>query len=68
MRPGSEAKPSIVAGLPKPARVALTGFASDSRDASPWAALRSEQVRDREARHPHAVRIVARTWLRVTWV
>lgn len=52
----------------KPARVALTGFADNSRHASPWAAQRYQQARDRGARHPHAVRIVARTWLRVLWV
>ena len=51
----------------KPARVAITGFADNSRHSSPWAAQRYSQARARGARHPHAVRIVARGWLRVIW-
>lgn len=52
----------------KPARVALTGFADNSRHSSAWAAHRYQQARARGARHPHAVRVVARSWLRVLWV
>jgi transposase len=51
----------------KPARVAITGFADNSRHSSVWAARRYNQARARGARHPHAVRIVARGWLRVIW-
>jgi transposase len=51
----------------KPARVAITGFADNSRHSSAWAADRYRQARDRGARHPHAVRILARGWLRVIW-
>jgi transposase len=51
----------------KPARVAITGFADNSRHASGWAAQRYNQARARGARHPHAVRILARGWLRVIW-
>jgi hypothetical protein len=51
----------------KPARAALTGFADNSRHASAWAAHRYNQARSRGARHPHAVRILARGWLRVIW-
>lgn len=51
----------------KPARVAITGFADNSRHSSAWAAARYRQARDRGARHPHAVRILARGWLRVIW-
>ncbi len=51
----------------KPARVAITGFADNSRHSSAWAAHRYKQARDRGARHPHAVRIIARGWLRVIW-
>jgi len=52
----------------KPARVAITGFADNSRHSSVWAAQRYSQARARGARHPHAVRILARAWLRVIWV
>jgi transposase len=52
----------------KPARVAITGFADNSRHSSAWAANLYEQARARGARHPHAVRILARGWLRVIWV
>jgi len=51
----------------KPARVAITGFADNSRHSSAWAADRYHQARNRGARHPHAVRILARGWLRVIW-
>jgi transposase len=51
----------------KPARVAITGFADNSRHSSAWAADRYRQARARGARHPHAVRILARGWLRVIW-
>jgi transposase len=51
----------------KPARAAITGFADNSRHSSAWAASRYQQARARGARHPHAVRILARGWLRVIW-
>jgi transposase len=51
----------------KPARVAITGFADNSRHSSAWAAERYRQARTRGARHPHAVRVVARGWIRVIW-
>jgi len=51
----------------KPARVAITGFADNSRHSSAWAAQRYTEARARGARHPHAVRIIARGWLRVIW-
>ncbi len=51
----------------KPARVAITGFADNSRHCSAWAADRYNQARARGARHPRAVRILARGWLRVIW-
>jgi transposase len=52
----------------KPARVAITGFADNSRHASTWASTRYRQARGRGARHPHAVRILARGWIRVLWI
>ena len=51
----------------KPARVAITGFADNSRHSSVWAADAHRKARARGARHPHAVRIVARGWIRVIW-
>jgi len=49
------------------ARVALTCFADNSRHSSAWAQQRYTSARRRGIRHPHAVRIVARAWLRVIW-
>jgi transposase len=51
----------------KPARVAITGFADNSRQSSAWAGDCYRRARERGARHPHAVRIVARGWIRVIW-
>jgi hypothetical protein len=51
----------------KPARVAITGFADNSRHSSVWAGDRCRRARERGARHPHAVRIVVRGWIRVIW-
>ena len=51
----------------KPARVAITGFADNSRHSSAWAGDRYRRARARGARHPHAVRILARGWVRVIW-
>ena len=47
----------------KPARVAITGFADNSRHSSAWAGDTYRRARARGARHPHAVRIVARGWI-----
>ncbi|MFI1360919.1 IS110 family transposase [Streptomyces sp. NPDC020898] len=49
------------------ARVALTTFADNSRHGSDWAAKIYNDARARKKRHPHAVRILARAWLRVMW-
>jgi transposase len=51
----------------KKLRNALIDFADDSRHASPWAAHIYTQAIDRGKRHPHAVRILARAWIRVIW-
>jgi len=48
-------------------RRALTFWADNSRRASPWAEDLYQRARDRGADHPHAVRILARAWLRVFW-
>ena len=51
----------------KKLREALIDFAADSRQASPWAADIYQPARDRGARHPHAVRILARARCRIIW-
>ena len=48
-------------------RAALIDFADDSRHASPWAAKIYADALTRTRRHPHAVRILARAWVRVIW-
>jgi transposase len=49
------------------ARQALAIFADNSRHASLWASQLYRQARRRGKRHPHAVRILMRAWLRVLW-
>jgi transposase len=49
------------------ARKALQIFADNSRHSSPWAARVYAQARARGKRHPHAIRILMRAWLRVIW-
>ena len=51
----------------KKLRQAVMDFADDSRHASPWAADIYRRAIERGCRHPHAVRILARAWLRVIW-
>jgi transposase len=48
-------------------RAAVTCFADNSRHASPWAATVYRKARQRGCKHPHAVRILARAWLRILW-
>jgi hypothetical protein len=47
--------------------VAVTTFAGNSRHASPWAAQICNDARAAGNDHPHAVRILARAWIRVIW-
>ncbi len=49
------------------ARQALSIYADNSRHASPWAAQLYADARRRGKRHPHAIRILMRAWLRVMW-
>ena len=49
------------------ARKALVTFSDNSRHASPWAATTYARARSRGKRHPHAVRILMRSWVRVIW-
>ena len=48
-------------------RVAVTTFADNSRHASPWAAHIYSQARKAGKDHPHAIRVLARAWIRVIW-
>jgi transposase len=48
-------------------RAAITTFAGNSRHASPWAAKIYNDARAAGKDHPHAVRILARAWIRVIW-
>lgn len=48
-------------------RAALTCFANNSRRESAWAADLYQRARGRGCRHPHAIRILGRAWLRVLW-
>lgn len=48
-------------------RKAITTFADNSRHASPWAAKICNDARASGKDHPHAVRVLARAWIRVIW-
>ncbi|WP_371135250.1 transposase [Tabrizicola sp.] len=48
-------------------RTALTCFADNSRHACAWAARIYSSARGRGCRHPHAIRIIGRAWLRILW-
>jgi len=48
-------------------RRAVVSFADHSRHGSPWAAAVYARARSRGCDHPHAVRILARAWLRILW-
>lgn len=49
------------------ARDAFATFADNSRHGSPWAAKLYADARRRGKRHPQAVRVLMRAWLRVAW-
>lgn len=48
-------------------RAALGCLADNSRHVNSWAANTYARARDRGCDHPHAIRILARAWLRVIW-
>jgi transposase len=48
-------------------RQALTTFADNSRHASAWAAAVYARARARGCDHAHAIRILARAWVRILW-
>jgi transposase len=51
----------------KKLRAAVMDLANGSRMADPWAAAIYQAAIDRGCRHPHAIRILARAWLRIIW-
>jgi transposase len=48
-------------------RRAITTWADNSRHAHPWAQHVYSNARERGCDHPHAVRILARAWIRILW-
>jgi transposase len=48
-------------------RAAITCLADNSRHANAWAANIYAKARARGCDHPHAIRILARAWIRVIW-
>lgn len=48
-------------------RGAITTWADNSRHSSPWAASVYAKARAKGFRHPHAIRVLARAWVRVLW-
>lgn len=48
-------------------RLAITCLADNSRHANAWAHAIYAAARARSCDHPHAIRILARAWLRVIW-
>lgn len=48
-------------------RAALTCLADNSRHANAWAADVYARAKARGCDHPHAIRILARAWLRIIW-
>jgi transposase len=48
-------------------RVAVTTFADNSRHDSDWAATVYAAARARGHDHPHAIRVLARAWIRIIW-
>jgi transposase len=51
----------------KKLRAAVMDFANGSRMADPWAAGIYAAATGRGCRHPHAIQILARAWLRIIW-
>ena len=51
----------------KKLRFAIMDFANGSRAVDPWAANIYRRAIERGCRHNHAVRILARAWIRVIW-
>jgi transposase len=48
-------------------RRAITTWADNSRHGCAWAKTIYARARNRGCRHPHAIRILARAWVRILW-
>jgi transposase len=64
---GTRASHSFRWNVNRHLRDALCDFADGSRHASPWAEGIYRDARDRGKDHPHAIRILARSWVLVIW-
>ena len=51
----------------KKLRATVMDFANGSRMGDPWAADIYRRAIERGCRHPHAIRILARAWIRIIW-
>ena len=68
--PERRARPAASASGWRPTAAPATPshvFADNARHSSPWAAKLYADARGRGKRHPQAVRILGRAWLRVIW-
>ena len=65
--PASEPQAVFRWSCSKKLRAAVMDFANGSRMADPWAAGIYAAATGRGCRHSHAIRILARAWLRIIW-
>jgi transposase len=66
-QPGKRSQAVFRWACSKKLRAAVMDFANSSRMGDPWAAAIYAAAADRGCRHPHAIRILARAWLRIIW-
>ena len=65
--PQSERLPNSTRSLHKKLRDAICDFAGDTPKGNEWAHHRYQQLRADGKSHPHAERILARTWAHIIW-
>jgi transposase len=66
-RSGTMEEVSFRWAVDKQLRDAVCDFAGDSHNANPWAANLYAKARARGHDHPHAVRILGRSWIDIIW-
>jgi transposase len=66
-QPGKRSQAVFRWSCSKKLRAAVTDFANGSRMSDPWAAAIYAAAIARGCRHPHAIRILARAWIRIIW-
>lgn len=59
--------PAVFRWSCKKLRAAVMDFANGSRMSDPWAAAIYAAATGRGCRHPHAIWILARAWIRIIW-